>query len=68
MCLNISSGWYLSMKFEDSFFNKLGGEERPFGTFNARTLGVMLVSLSSVAKCGNVVTAGKLHLVVCCLG
>ena len=34
------------MKPEDAFLCKLGGKELPFGTFNHKTIGMLVVSYS----------------------
>ena len=39
----ISTGWYLSTKPNDSFFEKLGQGEEPFGNLNPKSFGFMLV-------------------------
>ena len=40
----LSTGWFLSMKKEDSFFHRLCGDEPPFSEFNPKTLGIALVT------------------------
>ena len=39
----LSLGWYLSMDYKDTFFEKLGREEK-FATFNPKTMGFKFVS------------------------
>jgi hypothetical protein len=39
-------GWYLSMDPQHSFFHTIGFEDPPFGTFNDKTLGIIVVSRS----------------------
>ncbi|XP_013393020.1 uncharacterized protein LOC106160810 [Lingula anatina] len=40
--VHVFDGWYLSMRPEDSFFQRLGSEEPPFHKYNEKTLGLIV--------------------------